>query len=76
MKSMKTIILPQFLTEVQINEAVRLYEAHGNDAVTQIQLTVIEPNMPAINAKLGQENDAHYLAYAVLYALTRAKASS
>lgn len=66
---MKTTTLSQFLTEAQINEAVRLYQAHGTDAVRHIQARVIEPNMLAINEKLGQENDARYLAYAVLYAL-------
>ena len=43
------------------------------DAVAKIQAQVIEPNMAAINAKLGQENDARYLAYAVVYALSQAE---
>ena len=68
---MKTVTLPQFLTEAQIREAVCLYEAHGDDAVPQIQAQVIEPNIDAINEKLGQENDARYLAYAVVYALSQ-----
>ena len=70
---MKTMTLPQFLTEAQIAEAVRLYEEHGSLAVDQICKRVIEPNMEAINAKLGQENDARYLAYAVFYVLTQAE---
>ena len=71
---MKTVTLPQFLTEAQISEAVRLYEIHGGwNAVAQIQAHVIEPNMAAIDAKLGQDNDARYLAYAVLYAITQAE---
>ena len=65
----KTMTLPDFLTEVQIADAIRLYEAHGMGAVGTIQSQVIEPNMAAINAKLGQENDARYLAYAVVYVL-------
>jgi hypothetical protein len=69
---LKTVTLPQFLTEEQIAEAVRLYEAHGTGAVPKILARVIEPNMDAINAKLGQENDARYLAYAVVHVLTRA----
>jgi hypothetical protein len=67
----KTVTLPQFLTEAQINEAVRLYQAHGTHAVAQIQALVIEPNMAAINEKLGQENHPRYLAYAVLHVLTQ-----
>jgi hypothetical protein len=71
----KSVTLPQFLTPAQIAEAVRLYEIHGptsSMAVTKILERVIEPNMAAINAKLGQENNARYLAYAVLHALTQA----
>ena len=65
------VTLPQFLTEAQIAKAAKLYKAHGHwDSVAQIQAQVIEPNMAAINAKLGQENDARYLAYAVVYALS------
>jgi len=68
----KTFTLPQFLTEAQINEAARLYEIHGDlDATAQILTRVIEPNMPAINEKLGQENDPRYLAYAVVYVLSQ-----
>ena len=67
----KTITLPQFLTEGQIAEAAALYEAYGMDAASQIRTQVIEPNMAVIDAKLGQENDARYLAYAVVYVLSQ-----
>ena len=72
----KTVTLPQFLTEAQIREAVRLYQTHGTNAVAQIQARVIEPNMAAINEKLGQENHARYLAYMVLHVLTQAVRAS
>lgn len=68
---MKTMTLPQFLTKAQIAEAIRLYEKHPDNAVEQIQTHVIEPNMGAINAKIGQENDACYLAHAVVYVLSQ-----
>lgn len=68
---MKTMTLPQFLTDSQIAKAAKLYKAHGIDAVANIQAQVIEPNMVAINSKLGQENDARYLAYAVVYVLSQ-----
>lgn len=72
MTQSKSVTLPDFLTDGQIDEASTLYAAHGHwDSVAQIQVRVIEPNMAAINAKLGQENDARYLAYAVVYALSR-----
>ena len=64
---MKTMTLQDFLTDEQINAAIKLYEAHGMDATSPICKQIIEPNMEAINAKLGQENDACYLAYAVVY---------
>ena len=68
---MKTMTLPQFLTDGQIAQAAKLYKVHGMDAVAKIQALVIEPNMATINGKLGQENDARYLAYAVIYALSQ-----
>lgn len=67
----KTATLSEFLTEAQLAACVRLFELYGTAAVTQIQAQVIHPNMPAINEKLGQENDARYLAYAVVHALSQ-----
>lgn len=69
----KHVTLPDFLTDKQIAHAVKLYEAHGMDAVGKIRIEVIEPNMAAINAKLGQENDARYLAYLVVHACSQAE---
>jgi hypothetical protein len=65
--------LPQFLTDGQIAKAAKLWATHGMDAVAKIQAQVIEPNMAAINAKLGQDNDARFLAYAVVYAFSQAE---
>ena len=70
---MKTMTLPQFLTEAQIALALTLYKDHGGmDAKGKIQTLVIEPNIAAINKKLGQENDPSYLAYAVVYVFSQA----
>lgn len=71
MTAPKSVTLPDFLTDEQIAHAVKLYEAHGMDAVGKIRTEVIEPNMAAINAKLGQANDARYLAYAVVHACSQ-----
>lgn len=68
---MKTATLPEFLTEEQIADAVRLHEAHCIDATTQILARVIAPNLDEINAKLGQANDPCYLAYAVMHVLSQ-----
>lgn len=69
----KSVTLPDILTPPQIVQAARLYKAHGMDAVAKIQSQLIEPNMAAINAKLGQENDPRYLAYAVVYVFSQAE---
>lgn len=69
----KSITLPDILTAAQIAEAAQLYAAHGMDAVAKIQAQVIEPNMAAINAKIGQENDPRYVACAVVYVLSEAQ---
>ena len=70
---MKTCTLTEFLTDAQIAEAALLYEIDSIDATKKILKRVIEPNMVAINAKLGQENDARYLAYAVVYVLAQVR---
>ncbi len=67
----RAVTLPDILTASQIALAASLYKAHGMDAVAKIQSQVVGPNMPAINEKLGQENDARYLAYAVVYLLSQ-----
>ena len=70
---MKTMTLPEFLTEAQIADALTLFKNHGGiDAKGKIQKQVIEPNMAAINKKLGQENDPSYLAYAVVHVFSQA----
>jgi len=62
---MKQITLPDFLTEDAIQAAWKIYQEHkGTGRVaTLIAAQIIEPNIVSINNKLGQENDAHYLAY-------------
>ena len=70
---MKTMTLPEFLTEAQIADALALFKTHGGiDAKGKIQKQVIEPNMDTINKKLGQENDPSYLAYAVVHVFSQA----
>lgn len=69
----RSMTLHDFLTDAQIEQAIKLYEAHGMDATAKIREQIIEPNMAAINAKLGQENDARYLAYACVYVFMQAQ---
>ena len=42
------------------------------DAVPKIEEQLIAPNMAAIDEKLGQRNNARYLAYVVVYVLSQA----
>lgn len=65
--------LPEFLTDEQIEAALRIYEAHkGTGRVAGlIASQVIEPILPAINAKLGQDNNAGYLAYMCEYVFSQ-----
>lgn len=58
---MRTITLPDFLTNEQIEIAVNCKSAK------EITEKVITPNIDEINKKLGQENDPMYLAYACEY---------
>lgn len=72
MTTTRTVKIADFLTKDQAAKAIALYEAHGHwDAVDEIRTQVIVPNLSTIDAKLGQRNDARYLAYAVVYALSQ-----
>ena len=62
---MRTMTLPDFLTEEQIKQAHELYKsAPAGTFAARCAKEIIEPNMTEINRRLGQENDARYLAYA------------
>lgn len=61
----KKITLGDFLTDDQINKAIKL-----ND-VDSICDSIVKPNMTTINSRLGQENDPKYLAYMIKYVIDR-----
>jgi hypothetical protein len=67
---MKTVTVLDFLTPVEIAEALKLYQtaAPGTFAKLLDEQT-ITPNIERINKALGQENDPRYLAYLVEYAI-------
>jgi hypothetical protein len=71
---MKMIAIGDFLTETQAKQALDIYNTtpDGLDRITRIVHEVLEPIMPEINRKLGQENDAHYLGYAIVWAFDQA----
>jgi hypothetical protein len=71
---MKTINIGDFLSTVQMRQAIALYQQERSGAfVDRLVEQVILPNMAQINRKLGQENDPRYLAYAVQYALLQSE---
>jgi hypothetical protein len=74
---MKSAVLSDFLTDAEILRVLELWRTlhrpgvGGNAFVTAIEREIIAPVLPRINAALGQENDARYLAYAVEYTFLR-----
>lgn len=72
--NIKSVRLPDFLTDAQIQRSIELYGLHGTASVSPIETEVIAPNLAAINAKLGQPNNARFLAYAILHVLSQANA--
>lgn len=67
----RTIKVGDFLTQEQAKRAIQLYVQLGGGKafVDTITAELIEPNLAAINAKLGQENNARFLAYVIEYAM-------
>lgn len=70
----KTVSVGDFLTEDQAKRAVVLWALHGSGKafVDAMVGEIIEPNLAEINKKLGQENNARFLAYAVEHVLLQA----
>lgn len=75
---MKTITIDQFLTPDEIKVARKMYQACKEEGTLSfyaknVSAVLIRPNMARINAKLGQENDPMYLAYAVEYVMMQSE---
>lgn len=70
---MKMVSIGDFLTKEQIEKARLVHKAAPPTRLHKwLVEQVVRPHMKEINAKLGQENDEDYLAYAIEYALTQA----
>lgn len=69
----KTVAIGDFLTREQSELVVKLWGECKSGRLFRAAVVekVIVPNLAEINRKLGQENDARFLAYAVEYALSR-----
>ena len=74
----KQIAIGDFMTGAMLKSASRIVLASKDpgEAVARIALEVIAPNLEWINTSLGQENDARYLAYAVVWAMGEAARAS
>jgi hypothetical protein len=66
----KQMTIADFLTDQEIQKAMRLYRtAAPGTFAKRCAEEIITPNMERINASLGQDNDPTYLAYCVEYVL-------
>jgi len=60
----KTITLGDFITRDQMQKCIELYP--DSSAICE---QVVKPNMDEINRKLGQDNDARYIAYLIVHVI-------
>lgn len=73
---MKPLTLNDFLTEEQLKICTDLFKSFNESGESGFAQAVcdqvITPNLLEINEKIGQENNAKYLAYMVEYVLGQA----
>lgn len=71
----KQVAITDFLTPAQIEQCLALWRQHkgfvGTAFINELVEKVIAPNLLEINRKLGQENDARFLAYAAGYIISQ-----
>lgn len=67
----KRVLITDFLTDSQIARARAIYKRGGVSIAQEIDRQIISPNLPAINRKLGQENNPRFLAYACEYVFSQ-----
>ena len=68
---MKSIVITDFLTAEEIEQAIKLWNDpyRPTPYAKAVCEQIIRPNMERINKALGQENEPMYLAYAVEYVI-------
>jgi len=69
MPDQRTITIGDFLTDTEIEQALSLYQKTPEKFHKLCKEQIIAPNIERINAKLGQENDPDFLAFAVEYSM-------
>tara|TARA_R110000868_G_scaffold198338_1_gene444667 strand:+ start:270 stop:497 length:228 start_codon:yes stop_codon:yes gene_type:complete len=67
----RSITIGDFLTDKEIKRALSLYRKTPEKFHKLCKEKIIAPNIERINAKLGQENDQDFLAFAVEYSIMR-----
>lgn len=67
----RKVAISQFLTEEEIKQAVKLYTEDPVHFHKRCVAEILKPNIRRINADLGQQNDAGYLAYMVEYVIVK-----
>lgn len=73
MSNRRTVAITDFLTAEEIERAWKLFEnAEASTFARRCAKEIIEPILPQINAKLGQENAPLFLAYAVQHVFNSA----
>lgn len=68
---MKTTTIGSFLTQGELDQCIDLWADLGETGTfaETVAREIITPVLPRINAALGQENDAKFLAYCIEAAL-------
>lgn len=71
MTERKTFNFGQLLTDDELVLAAALYMEHRDsiELHNMLRIEIIEPAMARIDARLGQENDPGFMAFALQYAL-------
>lgn len=63
----KITSIGEFLTVAQIKTAQTIWKKDRSNFHKRVLAEVVEPHMKEINRKLGQENNAGFIAYAIEY---------
>lgn len=71
-----TMTLTDIFTEEEIGKLEELYDSVPDHEFSKRAADeIVTPALPRINAALGQENDARYLAYATQHVFNQVRAS-
>jgi hypothetical protein len=72
----KQVRLGDLFTEAEIDQAIKLWNESPETFHKRAKVEIVEPAIPRINARTGQQNDAGYFAYAIEAALSILRAGN